>query len=352
MEKRTYELTFLTPAFLGDAEQNARWRTPPIKHLLRAWWRVAWAQDHDFKTDHRAIQEMRTAEGNLFGNAWLSDEEGGNRKSRLRMRLDTWDIGKLRKWDSHAEQRVYHPEVGAGGNGMQVGAELYLGFGPLTNKGGTNLKANAAIQAGESATLRLALPSNEVSRIDRTMQWIDRFGNLGGRSRNGWGAICLRENQTSWGKDMSLPLRPWAKALRAEWPHAVGTDDAGPLIWQTTVQTNWHALMQTLAAIKIGFRTQLPFTTGHGAERPEERHWLSYPVTNHSVRGWGNLRLPNSLRFTACQDAQGQLRGVIYHMPIRPPADFRPDDQALHSAWSAVHRYLDKQCQGLDRIKE
>ncbi|PZP56463.1 MAG: hypothetical protein DI596_10305, partial [Azospira oryzae] len=48
MTERGYTVRFLTPAFLGDAEQNARWRTPPFKHLLREWWRVAYAADRRF----------------------------------------------------------------------------------------------------------------------------------------------------------------------------------------------------------------------------------------------------------------------------------------------------------------
>ena len=35
-----YTLSFNTPAFLGNADQQAQWRTPPIKALIRQWWRV------------------------------------------------------------------------------------------------------------------------------------------------------------------------------------------------------------------------------------------------------------------------------------------------------------------------
>lgn len=37
MTMRHFTLRFLTPAFLGDAEQNGRWRTPSLKALLRQW---------------------------------------------------------------------------------------------------------------------------------------------------------------------------------------------------------------------------------------------------------------------------------------------------------------------------
>ena len=32
---------FLTPTFLGGADQNAELRAAPFKNLLRQWWRVA-----------------------------------------------------------------------------------------------------------------------------------------------------------------------------------------------------------------------------------------------------------------------------------------------------------------------
>lgn len=34
----TYQLRFQTPAFLGNAQQQGQWRTPPFKALLRQWW--------------------------------------------------------------------------------------------------------------------------------------------------------------------------------------------------------------------------------------------------------------------------------------------------------------------------
>lgn len=34
----SYHLRFQTPAFLGNSQQQAQWRTPPLKALLRQWW--------------------------------------------------------------------------------------------------------------------------------------------------------------------------------------------------------------------------------------------------------------------------------------------------------------------------
>ncbi len=53
MRELTYQVGFNTPAFLGNAEQQAQWRTPPFKALLRQWWRVVKAPEVGY--DHRRL---------------------------------------------------------------------------------------------------------------------------------------------------------------------------------------------------------------------------------------------------------------------------------------------------------
>lgn len=153
-----YTLRFDTPAFLGNAEQNAQWRTPPIKALLRQWWRVAYAAEKGFKVDPAA---MRREEGLLFGNAWLENDYC---KSRVRLRLERWNTGGLTQWPG-PEATVHHPEVGH--HGANVGSTLYLGYGPLRFQGGhTTLKANAAIQTGWTTGRTIRGENSPVSRSE------------------------------------------------------------------------------------------------------------------------------------------------------------------------------------------
>lgn len=86
MKKLEYTVRFTTPAFLGNAEQSGRWRTPPIKALLRQWWRVAYAADKNFTV---RVDEMRHEEGLLFGHAWLEDDndQRGQRSRRGKARF-------------------------------------------------------------------------------------------------------------------------------------------------------------------------------------------------------------------------------------------------------------------------
>ncbi len=75
-------------------------------------------------------------------------------------------------------------------------------------------------------------------------------------------------------------------------------------------------------------------------------YWLSYPITKHRTRQWGNARLPNSLRFKARPDEQrpGRLRGVIFHVPCLPPPAFGPKMNAIHHVWEKSHQLLDELC--------
>ncbi|NBY27683.1 MAG: hypothetical protein EBQ71_11845 [Betaproteobacteria bacterium] len=45
MRELTHQVSFNTPAFLGNAEQQDQWRTPPLKAMLRQWWRMVKAAD-------------------------------------------------------------------------------------------------------------------------------------------------------------------------------------------------------------------------------------------------------------------------------------------------------------------
>ncbi len=339
---RKYTLQFLTPAFLGGHDQSGQWRTPPFKALLRQWWRVAYAAEQKFQVD---LGKMRELEGRLFGNAWLEKQvgrqtESAASRSLVRMRLSRWVPGARRDWQGLEPRPVVHPGVQ-----QPIGAHLYLGYGPLIydkNQRGTALKAPPAIQEGENAYFSLAFPESEQNVIERALLLMELFGTAGGRSRNGWGSFRLIP-EGSILPPATLPLRDWQEALELDWPHCIGKDSGGKLIWRTeNTYADWKELMRDLACLKIALWTQFPW----GQTTPDLRHWLSYPVTNHPVSLWQavNLRLPNSLRFKVrCVDGDSKrLIGVIYHMPCSPPPAFNPNPAVLKQVWQQVHRLLDE----------
>ena len=344
MQTLTYQVSFATPAFLGNAEQQAQWRTPPFKALLRQWWRVAYAANQKFNVN---VASMRREEGLLFGHAWLADDQDlrgqkvAARRSLVRIRLDSWEPGKLKAWPG--DTVVPHPEVP-----NAVGSQLYLGYGPLEYKKGTGtaLKANAAIQAGETATFLIATPDEPAPLIEQALALMNRYGAVGGRSRNGWGSFALLPLGDRQAVAGVTPLRSWRDALTLDWPHTLGLDESGPLIWQTAPATDWKALMKQLAIIKIGLRTQFKFPDEKPPHsQPLDRHWLSYPITKHTTSAWkGGFRLPNSLRFKIrpTKEDPKRLIGVVFHVPCLPPTEFAPNRNAIARTWQLVHALLDE----------
>lgn len=203
---RTYLLRFVTPAFLGNAEQTGQWRTPPIKALLRQWWRVAYAADQPGPLNSASVGAMRKAEGSLFGVA--ADKESDSRKSQVRIRLGRWDKGRATPWNGADGERVEHREVkNREGRLAPVGPMLYLGYGPLVfAQGQTSFKVGAPIQADEVAALSLAFPAGAEAC---------RFSNA--RLKN-WPQTV--SGNSCWAQRSSTPSNGWASAPKPPWAMA------------------------------------------------------------------------------------------------------------------------------------
>lgn len=360
MKKLEYQVSFTTPAFLGNAEQAGQWRTPPFKALLRQWWRVVKASQMRFNVD-----ALRGEENLLFGAA-SDDGEVKSHRSLVRLRLSHWDDGKMNQWPAN-EPSEFHPEVGE--TGRKVGTDLYLGFGPLENNRnsrstqlGTSKSSGqkrTAIDEKARALLRLMLPDAHEHELCMALQLAAWFGTLGSRSRNGWGALQMAHNHlkplTRANLESLNVTRTLADCLMEEWPHAIGKDDKGPLVWKTKVTGDWRMVIKELARIKIAFRTQPALSLGGVAAGVfSARHLLAYPVTHHSVNGqeWGGQgRLANQIRFKILREDQ-QLVGVIIHLPCKLPAHMVSSltlqnraslDTTERQVWQAVHTVLDNQ---------
>ena len=312
------------------------------------------------------FSKVLAAENHLFGTASDDGVESSHR-SLLRLRLSAWDDGKLKDWPAGG-QRVQHPEVGDAGR--PVDAELYLGYGALEHNAqtrstqlGTSKSSGAkrtAIDEKSSVELRLMFPTEHEHDMRAAMQLAGWFGTLGSRSRNGWGALNLVEIDGSSAIQLSRSTvaaytRPLASCLKLEWPHAIGSDGLGPLIWRTAPLAHWRDAMRELARLKIAFRTQgAPFQNARPGAM-QERHLIAYPVTNHVVTAWGNqARLANQIRFKVVKEG-AQYVGAVVHLPCRIPDELVtllrgaaiPADLTV---WQSVHRVLDNPTNKLTRL--
>lgn len=362
MPQKTFILSLVTPAFLGDAAQRGEWRTPPLKALFRQWWRVLVFTQNLARGGNPGVKALREKEGETFGHAWLTTASGKAwfMRSPLRLALDPWGSGTMS--EIRGETSIKHREVN-----FPVGALLYLGYGPLLYERGrgTVLKAPPALDAGSTVRLTVSWADRGRDSVPKIVDWlavlVHWFGTVGGRSRNGWGSVQVFNedgaplSQLAHLGQLSQLFRPLDECLKNEWPAALGKDEKGPLVWwgRQTYST-WQEAMKELAEIKIDFRTALA-AGAPGAF--DERHLLAYPVTRHVVNAWGNQRrLANQLRFKVhlVQGAGGKpgFLPMAYHLPHRLPQELeellREGDKGKAAlgrqkdVWCRVHSVLDR----------
>ena len=348
-----YNLSFLSPAFLGNAEQKGQFRTPPFKALLREWWRVAVApsQMYDWK-------KILAREQDLFGS--VRGASGGT-QSHVRLRLKGWDAGHMTELSHVLIERV------AGMNPPFVPG-LYLGYGPITNQEKVvKIKQPPAIADGEKLNLLTVMyPADYQDEIERALRLVQAFGTLGGRSHNGWGSLDLAPPDGSrwlWSsclpEEFSKMLRPLDECLGSDWPAAIAKDAKGPLIWRVDAEPKPNESDQKKDVLK-----KLSLLRQRLNKKAREKDYsgvtgralLSLPVANAkgAEGSMGNDgRLPSSLRFKVvrfeAEEGKGRRVGaIVYHMPFNvnvqeklPLLNAVAKGQQMEF-WTIIHELLDK----------
>jgi CRISPR-associated protein Cmr1 len=357
-ERLELTVQFVTPAFLGNAEQSGQWRTPPFKALLRQWWRVVYANGSPPN-----VRTMHQEEGRLFGRA----ADQGTTASLVRLRLD-WRGGEIAQavWNSqqaHQFESVNHPEVKDKNDRTKpVGTALYLGYGPVDV--GNRLKRESAVASGQSRVLRVSVPATEEIRFKEVFRLIHLFGALGSRCRNGWGSLHFQkgglvpeeirnvltpDNRAArdW---LRRYARDWKEALDTDWCHALGKDEQGLLLWRTEAKAKWEDVLKLLAEVKIAFRTKFHFNGGGTHAAMCDRHVLAYPITNHGLGAWGKeARSANQVVSKVLRDGNSYV-GLVTHFPHELPealkrrldADRRGLRDREIQVWTRVHQTLNE----------
>ena len=322
---------FLTPCFLGGADQNAELRAAPFKNLLRQWWRVA------VGSEYSDPKKMLEAEGELFGSA-LDDSKASASRVRVDLRPgDGFEIGQ----EELDVGQTLHPEVGAGG--MKVSNALYLGFGPVEyDKATKHAKSKKYIAAGSKAELTLCLPKDCVPEMSLVLAYIDAFGTIGSRCRNGWGSLALSGNDLNRESWANFNAEDWHELVNGtrQYPTHLGKDDKGLLCWELKLPPkDWQAGMKVLAEIYMNLRTRINIAP-NGLQK---RHILGYPVTNHPVDTWGKKdgRMPSQLRLMVKRDSTNQLIARILHLPHSLPKPWNTTLGTESAVWQDIHGQLD-----------
>lgn len=333
MKQLSYTVKFLTPAFLGNAEQNGQWRTPPFKALLRQWWRVAYAAERRFEVD---IAAMRQEEGLLFGHAWLEDDRDDKgskvaaRKSQVRIRLDSTQEGGA-AWTTGTQQGVQPLSEGLDTS--------YAWFGLIKRGNGLPNRSGIKAEPLESVRqLQVAFPDSEERRMREVMSLVHAFGLLGSRSRGGWGALQVDGLDALQGQDMCRYARDLGRCLRDDWAMSLASDDRGLCAWESKIEfDSWDKAMRFIASQRKQVRTALK-------QNRDLRPALGFALPNG--------RMPSPLRWKVMAAQPGKLSVRVFALPHRIPDDGgkRLSWQELQVAWQTVSRELDGS-HGLQRLR-
>lgn len=351
MKELTYKVTFTTPAFLGNADQQAQWRTPPFKALVRHWWRVVKAKELGY--DHL---KLLAAENALFGAA---GEKGKSHRSLVQFRLAEWSEGHL---DNGKWPRSEMREITVGMT--RLPCDVYLGFGaitPASQKQGRPplLRSSAIAPSLEQPNLLMvrfspAASTSHIVDVAKAIQLASDFGTLGNRSRNGWGSVhfsllAAPEGISVEGYRQAVTA-PLASCLSHDWAAAIGTDSKGVLAWQGATVSNWREAVFELAKLRQRVRKAAK-AAGTGRDIKASQV-VAYPVTQGNNSAWDSrARIANSLRLKVLPGPdKGSLIPVAVHLPAAVPTELvsklNPQDQNWLNQnelriWQLVHAELD-----------
>ncbi|WP_291323083.1 RAMP superfamily CRISPR-associated protein [Desulfonatronospira sp.] len=337
IEKLKFTVEFLSPTFLGGADQNAELRSAPFKNLLRQWWRIALG---DLET-----HDLRKQEGRLFGSV-----SGNDSAEASKVRLSLLPNNNFKISESMSSiGTLKHPEVkNRQGRLIPLERLLYLGYGPIYMKpkegGGPKLGFRRFITPGSNASLRIYCPKQNHDEILQAMSLIHHFGTIGGRSRNGFGSIALScrhllsfESVVAKAKGFDLVMGFSEK----KYPSALSKDSKGLLCWEYSQNDmTWENVFKIFSEIYMLVRTSFPFKQRNTLE---PRHILGYPAgRNHHVHEWGGAtgRRPSQLRLMVKRNDQGQVIGRILHLP-HPMHRWNTKIAKEAELWKKVHAFLD-----------
>jgi len=285
-ERLELELEFLTPAFLGGADQSAELRAAPFKAALRWWWRALYG--NEFKDSQTLLKE----ETKLFGST--------DAASKIRILLSVSGSLQTAKTDFPKGKKVPVKS-------FQINILDYLAYGLYQYvKGAGNQYNRNYIKPSQKFNFSVYVPDSEKDKIATCLQALLNFGGVGSRSRNGFGCMAAVS------KNFQTPgySREWKSAAACAYP----TINARSQLFET--KQGYSTWEEALSEIGIAYRTaRTSLERKHNFER---RGLVARPieVKQAAIPAWiRNTRSPKQFIMHINRRA-GKYYGQILYMPI------------------------------------
>jgi CRISPR-associated protein Cmr1 len=282
------EIEFVTPAFLGGADQSAELRSPPFKAALRWWWRVLFGAQYG--------ADIFTQESKLFGST-----DGA---SKVRIEINGAGLMPQKK-DTFNGTRI---NVVSKGKPFKIDIIDYLAYGlyDYDRQQHKNVYRRNHFSAGARFGINIYAPSDKKDEVAACLQALFAFGGVGSRSRNGFGSLHLIKPSliSAYGVDL--------KQVKAqEYP----TLNTASKLFETRQRfSQWNEALSEIAvayrSAKSALEPRHQFETRGLLARPIEVRGENIP--NEIRKG----RSPKQFIMHIAKTADGKFVGRILSLPI------------------------------------
>ncbi|MDR2798636.1 MAG: type III-B CRISPR module RAMP protein Cmr1 [Treponema sp.] len=307
-----YNLEFLTPAFLGGADQNAELRTAPFKAALRWWWRVLYGNS-------KTPEDLSKEERSIFG----STEQG----SLARISI----IGQVPPVKTNGFPKGKSIPVSSNGKDFFINILDYLAYGVCSydKEEKQNVYNRSHLDLGKKFVFSVSLPAKSKNEITTCLNGLFTFGSIGSRSRNGFGSLYAVN-----GLAQATYSEPWTTASPVGYP----TLNSRSKLFVT--KQNYDTWEEALSEIGSAYRNaRISLEKRHTFNR---RGFVSRPIEHKSERIPDNIRNQRSPKQFILHVAKqkGKYSGRILSLPV---AFYEKDGQGEYNkVIEDMHSYLSK----------
>lgn len=265
MRSITFECEVITPMFLAGADgKTPELRPPSIKGLMRFWWRAM--------NGHLPPKKLKKREAEIFGG---SGKNEGRSKISIRILPKNILLGRKKQLPEHTILTNYLKRVKQNGqwikteNKIKINILDYIAYGAMQyNKQERRiLMVRGYFDVGTKFDIIAKYDKNNEPDILSSFNCFFKYGNLGSKSRNGFGSLNLLDNNKFY--DLNFKL----KDLPDDLPPYTAFSKESCLFETKETCTSWDKALAEIG--KIYREARLSLESPHNFE---ERQYISLPL--------------------------------------------------------------------------
>ncbi len=317
MYKKEFKIKILTPLFnFGEKKSSDELRAQSLKGLLRFWWRSV--------SGIKNLKTLLEKENYIFG----SSENG---KSKVFIKVKAINVKKS------SENLPYYPlEVISSRGKFNINILDYLAYGPAEYSRERRGMVYKTYIKPESEFLITISSFDEKSFKEalKSFYLLFKFGNIGAKSRNGFGGFYIVEGNFDY--DFKGELK---KALKNELSPYISFSKKTVFLRTESTFESWHEALSEIAKAYRSSRLSLEHKHNYSV-----RSYISAPIME-GRRNRAFLERHSKSIFIKVKKENGRFRGYITYLPY----DYLKENRKRRN--DSLNRYLNAYGRLIDGIK-